>query len=194
MVAWKQVLSRRCHLRCGSSTPFMHIHCATGKPFTASNLSAPCINMTLDWNLTWQQELEGCVHRLQIGALLGQEAPGNLGKSALEGLPSRFGPSSFEGHHDVVDLTDSPAGLGTRPSNISPAPGQPAIRGNLTFPSLSSSNHEQRSPATRASGTACGQTPPAARSVAWTVKFCRLLPCGWECGARVDLPICHVLD
>lgn len=142
----------------------------------------------------WLQEFEGCAHRLQIGALLGQEAPGNLGKNPLEGLPSRFGSSSFENHREVVDLTDSPAGLGSRPSNTSPALGQPAIRGNLTFPSPSSSNHDQRSPATRAGGTARGQTPPAARSVALTVKFCRLLPSGGRGGARVDLPICHVLD
>ncbi|KAK9868267.1 hypothetical protein WJX84_009538 [Apatococcus fuscideae] len=100
--------------------------------------------------------------KLQIGSLLSQEAPGNLGKNPLEGLPSRLGQASSEAHPDLVDLTDSPAALNHQSSSTSPASGQPASRGKLDFLSPSSS-HEQRLPAAKTSGTARGQTTPAAR-------------------------------
>ena len=135
--------------------PVTHIHMPNSVP-NGTHLCIRCCTQTKLRIL--------CMLRLQIGALLGQEAPGNLGKNPLEGLPSRARPSGAVAHADLVDLTESPIALG--PSSTSPAPGQSASRSRLDFLSPSSA-HVQPAAATRPGGTARGPTTPAARSVFW---------------------------
>ena len=103
--------------------------------------------------------------RMQIGALLGQEAPGNLGRNPLEGLPSRFQPSASRASPDpLVDLTDSPLAPRPDPATVRQASDRPSSSSKLDFLSPSSS-HERHSPGRTSRGASHGPITPAARYV-----------------------------
>ena len=110
--------------------------------------------------LTSPEQLLQCC-RMQIGAMLGQQAPGNLGQNPLEALPSRFDTSgSGLRAGDHVDLTDSPPRPERSPTQSAAAGGRPASHSKLDFLSPASSN-EQQANVSRSSSRA--STPSAAR-------------------------------
>ncbi len=150
-----------CHRASSVRSPASSLPADTPSPKSSREMGMPhhAKGVACRTELPLPEQLLQCC-RMQIGAMLGQQAPGNLGQNPLEALPSRFDtPGSGLGAGDHVDLTGSPPSPDHSPAAAA-ARGRPASHGKLDFLSPASSN-EQQANASRSSGRA--STPSAAR-------------------------------